>query len=127
MNTTIDDVVSLVLDHKWVPFAAVIVGAAVRALKSDSPITVVPAQWRPWLALALGAVAGVLQAVLGGATWTKALADGLVAALTAMAGHDLLIESARNGRELFTSSPTSPPASPPSAPAPLPVGPAGTP
>jgi len=99
--STLDDVLSLAAEHKWVPAAAIAIGAMVRILKGGSPIPVVPPAWRPWLALALGAVAGLLQAVAGGAAWSKALTDGLVAALTAIAGHDLLVESLRGGREPF--------------------------
>ena len=124
MNT-IDDVLTLAVQHKWIPFAAVIIGGVVRVLKSDSPIYDVPARWRPWLALALGAVAGVLQAVMGGATWTKALVDGLSAALIAIAGHDLGVESLRAGKEPFGGSSSQPPPPParPASPPPLPASP----
>ncbi|WP_394847415.1 hypothetical protein LZC95_08110 [Pendulispora brunnea] len=105
MSSTIEEVIGLALDHKWVPVAALIIGAIIRVLKSARPIGIVPPAWRPWLALALGAVAGVLQAVLAGSSWTKAVTDGLVAAMTAIAGHDLVIESLRGGRELFASRP----------------------
>ncbi|WP_394849723.1 hypothetical protein LZC95_20000 [Pendulispora brunnea] len=108
MNRTIDELVELLLDHKWVPFAALAIGAVVRVLKSDTPLPTVPTAWRPWLALGLGAVAGVLQAVVGGTAWSKALLDGLTAALTAIAGHDLVIESLRGGKELGTRPPSPP-------------------
>ncbi|WP_394845203.1 hypothetical protein LZC95_50275 [Pendulispora brunnea] len=108
MNNSIDDALALAAQGQWILFSAVIIGAIVRLLKSDTPLPTVPARWRSWLALGLGAVAGVLDAVLGGTSWTQALIDGLAAALTAMAGHDLLVGGLRGGRELLDRRPPIP-------------------
>ncbi|WP_394844032.1 DUF4231 domain-containing protein [Pendulispora brunnea] len=99
MNS-LDELLTLAAQGKWIVVGAIVIGAIVRLLKSDTPLPTVPSQWRPWLALGLGAVAGILQAVAAGTPWQKALIDGLVSALTAIAGHDLLIESLRGGREI---------------------------
>jgi hypothetical protein len=101
MNT-IDDVLSLAAEHKWVPALAIVIGAAVRILKSGRFIPAVPPAWRPWLALVLGAALAVVQAVAGGLPWHRAIAGSLMAALTAIAGHDLVVESLRGGREFFS-------------------------
>ncbi|HLV68037.1 MAG TPA: hypothetical protein VKY73_19600 [Polyangiaceae bacterium] len=97
-----DELLGLALEHRWVAFAALIIGAVVRVLKSDSPLPItVPAKWRGWLAIGLGIVAGVLEAIAGGTPWARALAEGLAAAVLAIAGHELGIESLRGGKELF--------------------------
>jgi hypothetical protein len=98
----LNPLLALAQKHAWVPLAAVVIGAIVRLLKSDTPLPTVPAKWRPWFALGLGAVAGLLRSVAGGATWAQALGGGLTAALLAMGSHDAVITSARDGRELFT-------------------------
>lgn len=87
----------------WVAAAALIIGAVVRYLKTDSPLPAwlhVPPGWRPWLAVALGIVAGVLDAVAMGTPWADAVAKGVLAAVGAMAGHHLVIEKGRGGKEL---------------------------
>jgi len=66
----------------------------------------VPARVRPWLALGLGLVAGVLQAVTTGTPWLQALGSGVTAAVAAMTGHDLVVESIRGGAEPFAPSST---------------------
>lgn len=85
----------------WFGVTAVIIGAIVRVLKSDTPLATVPARFRPWLALGLGVVSGVLQAIASGTPWMQALTSGIGAAATAIVGHDVLVESVRGGREPF--------------------------
>ena len=87
----------------WVAAAALIIGAVVRYLKTDSPLPEwlhVPKEWRPWLAVALGVVAGVLDAVAMGTPWFNAIAGGIVSAIGAIVGHEVVIEKARGGKEL---------------------------
>lgn len=96
-----DQLFDLIADHQWVAVAALVVGFLVRAIKSDTrlPITL-PPRVRPWLALGLGAVSGVLEHVVTGVSWRDALLGGLASALAAMAGHDVLVEGVRRGREV---------------------------
>lgn len=112
----------LVLQHKWWALAALVIGTIVRLLKSDGPIPFnLPSKYRPWLAVALGVVAGVVDKIATGTAWKDALAGGLVAALFAMGGHSLFVESARGGREFGESKPAfkarsiRPPPMPPTA------------
>jgi hypothetical protein len=91
----------LIAQHKWVAVSAIVIGFAVRLIKSDTKIPInIPPRARIWLALGLGVLAGVLEKVATGATWTKALADGLVAALLAVTSHEAIIASLRSGKEL---------------------------
>lgn len=85
----------------WVPFAAAIVGALVRLTKDDTKVPVnVPAEWRPWLAMALGLLQGVLVHVAAGVTWKAALLGGVGAGAMAVVGHVLGIEVMNDGKEL---------------------------
>lgn len=91
----------LSLDRKWLAATALLIGLVVRVLKSDIKLTpTIPSRWRPWLAIGLGVVAGVLDAMVRGTMWKKAIAEGVVAAVMAMVGHDLFIAGLRGGREL---------------------------
>lgn len=98
----INELVAMLGEHRWVAACALVIGAIVRVLKSDTPLPfTVPAKWRGWLAIGLGIVAGALEAVAGGTPWARALAEGLTAALIAITGHELGVESLRGGKELF--------------------------
>jgi hypothetical protein len=91
----------LILANKWWAVAALVVGFAVRMVKSDGPLPItIPPRWRPWLAMILGALAATFEKVNAGISWKQALAGGLLAALLAIGGHQLVIESVRNGQEL---------------------------
>lgn len=87
----------------WVASVAVIIGAVVRYLKSDSPLPEwlhVAPKWRPVAAFALGIVAAVLDAVAIGTPWPDAIAKGVLASFGAMVGHHFVIEKGRDGKEL---------------------------
>lgn len=85
--------------------AALLIGAIVRALKSDTlPSWLqIPPRLRPWLAIGLGQVLTVVEAVAMGTPWRDAVLHGLAASLTAMLGHDTLVEGLLGGRELGAS------------------------
>lgn len=115
----------LILERKWVAVSAVLIGFAVRILKSDTRLPTVPPRARIWLALGLGVVSGVLEKAASGATWTTALVDGLVSSLVAVVSHEAVIASLRSGKEFAVPglmvegkapSPTAPVTVPPSAP-----------
>jgi len=117
MNTS--DLLTLIQQHKWFALAALAIGLVVRLLKSDGPIPfTLPAKWRPWLAVGLGIVAGVLEKAGTGVAWREAVLGGVLAAFAAISGHQLLVESLRGGRELgekksaFKSRTIPPPSAP---------------
>lgn len=93
----------------WVAIAALLVGAVVRLLKSDS-LTValanlglppIPKRVLPWLSLVLGVASAILDVKLQGTAWPEAVAKGLIAGVAAIAGHELGVESMRKGKELL--------------------------
>lgn len=91
----------LVKNHAWWALAALLIGIAVRVMKDDTifPITI-PPRVRVYVALVGGIVAGSCQRLATGASWKDALLWGLSAAITAILGHEFVIESARNGKEI---------------------------
>lgn len=100
----IDQLVTLMQTHAWIPLASVVIGLAVRLVKSDKAVAwfpiAIPPQVRSWLALGLGLIAGVLDKVVAGAPWPTAMLGGLVAAISAISGHELVVESLRGGRDI---------------------------
>lgn len=84
---------------------ATLVGLAKSGWMSAWLASKLPAIARPWVALALGALGTMSAAVVAGGDIKKALLDGLMAALAAIAGHELVVESARGGREVVPRAP----------------------
>jgi hypothetical protein len=82
----------------WIALAAFLIGAFVRAIKSDGAkillanlgLPPIPTRALPFVALGAGAIAGMLDAYLGGAAWTDAVYAGITAAASAVFGHELL-------------------------------------
>lgn len=98
-------ITNLVKDHSWVPLAALIIGALIRISKDDKAVAwfpvSIPPRWRPWAAMILGAAAGCLDSVMSGTPWSQAALSGVTASALAMAGHDVIVEGARGGRDIF--------------------------
>lgn len=87
----------------YLAIAAAVIGLIVRLLKQDVTfLPTIPARWRPVVAVALGVAAGVLDKAATGVLWREAILNGVLAGFTAIAGHGVLITSARDGRELGT-------------------------
>lgn len=100
-----DDLVSALTDlisqHKWVALGAVAIGLVIRLLKEDTAIPIsIPPRARIWIVLLGGIIYAEIGRVAGGMPWKQAAAEGLAAALTAVIGHEAVIESARNGKEI---------------------------
>jgi hypothetical protein len=105
----VNDLLDLFLAHKWFAFSALLIGFVVRLLKSDTKLPFsLPPQYRAWLALGLGVADGVLDALANGTPWTMALLGGLGAAMTAIVGHETLVEGLRSGIELPVPGLTKP-------------------
>lgn len=94
--------VDLIAKHEWVGLAALIIGLIVRLLKEDTrfPPFAMPARWRPLLAVGLGIGSGILQAASTGTPWRDAILGGVVSGLVAIAGHEAIVESIRDGKDV---------------------------
>jgi hypothetical protein len=124
MNT-----LSKVAADAWIPLIALAVWLVVRLAKDDPPVAWVPFFIRPvnrpvW-ALGLGIVGGVLVQIILAGSVLGALAGGFVAGCMAIAGHEVIVNTIRKGRDIGTPKPprgpsksfwdeeeTSPPPSP---------------
>lgn len=91
--------------YAWVPTAALLIGALVRAMKAGwwPELLYVNPKYKPWIAFAAGWLSGSLDSLVTGKPVVEATIGGLVSALTAVGGHELLIEGLRGGRELFAA------------------------
>ncbi len=95
-----DTITALIKAHAWLPLAALAIGLGVRLLKSDTKIPIdIPPQYRVWFAVILGIVAGVLDKAANGTPWKDAIIGGLSATALAVLGHNIVIDSARGGKE----------------------------
>ena len=99
MDIDIQQLSELLTGGKWAPLGALVIFSIVRLLKSDvalpSWLPPVPPKYRPWLALALGAVACFLAKLGAGAGWQASLAFGASSTLGALLTHVVLIEKIR--------------------------------
>lgn len=92
----------------WVAIAAIVVGALVRLAKTDAlgdllakfGLPAIPKKALPWIALALGCASSILDVKLQGTDWPTAVMKGLLAGIGAVAGHQLVIESILDGKEI---------------------------
>lgn len=99
----------------WLSLSSIAIGAAVRLIKSDRldavlaryNIPMVPRRALPWISLVLGIGAGVVAALTRHLGWSEALQEGLVSGALSIAGHELFVESIRDGKEVG-ASPTPP-------------------
>lgn len=96
-----EDILDLIASQQWLALSALALGFAVRLVKQDSKLPVtIPQRYRPALAFALGAVAGVLELVVAGHTWREATVTAVGAPLLAIVGHVVGVEGLRGGREI---------------------------
>jgi len=102
MNNEIETIITLIMSHQWLALSVVLIGVTVRLLKTERAqrwLVAIPPRYRPLLAVGLGIVSGILEAIAAGTPWIEALLRGLLAAVVAMAGHDVIIEGLLGGRE----------------------------
>ena len=94
--------------HQWVLFAALITGGLIAASKQGWLSTWIASKLTPtttpYVALVTGVLTIWVSDVTTGKTWQAAVVDaltnGLIAGLSAIAGHQLVIESLRKGKEI---------------------------
>ena len=109
-----NDIAADFASHNWAAAALPLIFFALRLLKDDGPLPYnIPSKYRPWVATGLGVLSGILQKVVTGTAWKPAILGGLFSAFGAMAGHDLLVQSARGGKEPFSKRADDPAAPPP--------------
>jgi hypothetical protein len=96
---TIDQIITLIQHPAGrVMLTAWLIGACVRLLKDDTILPTLPTQYRRLVAFGLGLLAGVVDAVIAGASWQSA-AIAVAAPPLAIAGHHVLVDWLRGGRE----------------------------
>jgi hypothetical protein len=92
-------------DKQWVLFGALIVGGLITLTKQGYLSTWlaqnIPPRYQPSLAIFLGIGTLMVADIQGGKTWQQAVIDGLFAGLTAIAGHETVIQQLRAGKELI--------------------------
>ncbi len=93
----------------YAALAAIVVWAVIAIVKRDDVPIPLPPRYRPLLALALGQVYAVLEAVVGGMPWGAAIVRGLVVAAGAVAMHEV-------GSKLRAAPAVKPPSVPPPMP-----------
>ena len=96
----LSNLIGLIRSHAWLEVSAVVVGLIIRLLKDDTFGPVVPRQWRPAAAWALGLVAAALQLAVEGHSLADAAMTAVFAPTLAMAGHHTFVEWLRSGKEL---------------------------
>jgi hypothetical protein len=91
--------------HQWALFAALLVGAIVALSKQGWLSTwlaaKIPPAVRPWYALGVSLLTTGSGDLIAGKTWQDALQDVALTFVTAMMGHQIVIESIRHGVELI--------------------------
>lgn len=113
---TTEALLALVLAHKWIAVSAIVIGVLVRLAKEDVTTipVVVPAKWRPLLAVVLGQLSAVLEHLAAGAPWGTAVVDGVIASVIAILGHEWIVERLLGDREIpipgLTKKPRTKPA-----------------
>jgi hypothetical protein len=90
----------LLLEHKWLPALAIVIGLLIRVLKGDVRGPTIAKKYRAPLAFGLGLVLGVVQRRVSGASWVHAILAGIVTGAMPILGHSLFIKRLRKGLEL---------------------------
>lgn len=109
----------------WIALLALLVGFFVRLIKSERVdawlanmgLPLIPKRYLPWIAMALGALGGTLEAMASGSSLKDAAIGalyGLLSGALAVAGNETLGQAVANanpkaGRVVFAKSPTEKP------------------
>jgi hypothetical protein len=90
-------------NHQWALLAAIVIYALTAAMKQGwlgSTLAKLPKRVIPLVPTVLGVVCVTSGELIGHQLWPMALANGLLAGFAPILGHELLIESARGGKEV---------------------------
>ena len=99
----VGEAIDLLSRGQYLALAALAIGVLIRMLKSPSLppfLQRIPPKARPAIAVLLGVLLGVVDALARGTRWREALFGGLISAAFAIAGHDVFIEWLRGGKEI---------------------------
>jgi hypothetical protein len=93
-----DELLSIAITkHPWVLIGSVLVGLLLRAFKNDSRKR---KRLYPWISLGLGILCGVGAHLLFKETAAASVVGGLFVGVLPVSGHQLVVESLRNGKEI---------------------------
>lgn len=117
MNLPVADLLAAWNSHAWLLFSAIIIGSVVAIVKQGWLGTWIaahlPPASRPYLAMALGAITSFAAGIQAHQTVVQAIlqaVNGVIAGALAVAGHQVVIEGMRGGKEFI---PKAPPLEPP--------------
>lgn len=112
-SVQIDQFVQLIRTHAWIPVLSIIVGAIIRASKNDPAVAkiklFIKPENRPVWAMVFAVVLAALDRLAVGGTWYDAIAGGLVAGSGAIAGHEIIVNKVRKGRDMGIKKEPPPP------------------
>ena len=112
-SVTLDHVVRLFRWHGWIPLLSLAVGAFIRLSKSDAKVAWFPnyirPENRPLWALGISLVAGAAEEIATGGSAFEAVVGGILAANTAIGGHEILSKVAKKIRDRRSKSDPPPP------------------
>jgi hypothetical protein len=110
---TVDNLVRLLRWHGWIPLLSIVVGGFIRLSKSDAKVAWFPnyikPENRPIWALGVSLVAGSLEQIFAGGSALEAVVGGIIAANTAIGGHEIFSKVAKKIRDRRTMPPPAPP------------------
>lgn len=90
---------ALATSHQWLPLAILVVGLLVSWTRDTSKFPInIPARFQPLVALVLGTIYAVLQAVSSGTAWHTAIENGLLMAMSSAGFAQLLVNTVFNGK-----------------------------
>jgi hypothetical protein len=112
-----DTLVQALRANAWIPILTVVVGAIIRASKNDPAVArlkfYIKPENRPLWAMVWAIGLAALDRFATGGTWYDALAGGLVAGSAAIAGHEIVVNRMRKGRDIGIKKAPKPPTVPP--------------
>lgn len=107
VSLNLSELFKLFAAHQWMGAVVIIIGLVIRLFKEDEALIPwsIPEKWRTWAALGLGAVLGVLKAIISGVSLQAAVLQGLLAAVTEIMGYHALVRPLSPSGELWTFKP----------------------
>jgi hypothetical protein len=100
----LDPFVEALKAHAWPLAAAIVISFLITLTKTGWLSTWlaerIPAWFRPWLAILLGAASLSTAAIIAGTDWRTALLQGIEAGVLAVFGHQVIVANPRDGKEL---------------------------